>query len=166
MLVLPAAATALILYLAVNEKMYAQPWRFFLYAIISLILVFLFQLSIDDAASAIAKINPTFHGLDELKSALTLVNIVVGAFAGAMIGAAVTNRSLRLNSEKLRSLKEQEQCCRQELDMVKNALANLVLPNAIATLGNANNLKLAQDKMMDLTLKLQDLLDEQSKLTL
>ena len=95
---------ALVIYLSINEKMHAQPWRLFALAFISILVVFWFQASINTLSIIFEKIYPGNAKFEDIKQILALINIVVGAFAGALIGTSVTNRAMHLNSKRLKEL--------------------------------------------------------------
>lgn len=116
-----------ILYLSINERMHAQPWRLLALAFIPLIVTFWLQISIDALAATLDKLKPNERHFEDIKISLLLVNSVVGAFAGALIGTAVTSRAMHLNSKRLEELKESEERCKATLlqaEEIKSELAN------------------------------------------
>jgi hypothetical protein len=107
--------------------MHAQPWRLLVLAFLCLIVIFWFQTSIDSIAGRLDKMKPDEHHFEDYKRGLSLVNNLVGAFAGALIGTAITNRAMLLNSVKLKELKVREEKCQimfMEAEEIKTELNN------------------------------------------
>lgn len=102
--ILLAVGAATAMHIAVDAKMQARPWRFLVPAIIAVVLTFFLQTSVDWLSQTLGKIDPGKDHLADLKIAFSLLNIVVGAFAGGMIGAAVSLRAQILNSKEQASL--------------------------------------------------------------
>ena len=102
--VLLAVATGIAMYVAVDEKMQTKPWRFLIPAFLFLFFAFALQSSYETLATLLAKVEPGTDHLAEIKASLPLVNNVVGAFTGALVGTAVAIRASLLNAKKLREL--------------------------------------------------------------
>ncbi|WP_143703957.1 MULTISPECIES: hypothetical protein [Luteimonas] len=121
-LVIGAAAA---MHIAVNEKMQARPWRFLVPAITALTLAFFFQVSVENVSHALTKLQPGQDHLADLKMASSLLNIVVGAFSGGMIGAAVSMRAQILNAKKQAYLSASLAGISKELERAKSEVASI-----------------------------------------
>lgn len=115
----------LVIYLSINEKMHSQPWRFLALAFITLLVTFWLQASIDRLTDTLNTLKPGIRHFEDLKLSVSLVNTVVGAFAGALIGTAVTNRAMLLNAKKLRELREREERCNKMIHQAEAIKAEL-----------------------------------------
>jgi len=157
----------LVVYLSINEKMHAQPWRLLALAFISLIVTFWFQSSIDSLATTLDKLEPNERHFEDIKLSLSLVNTVVGAFAGALIGTAVTNRAMHLNSKRLTELKARGERC--EAIFLRAEEIKEVLANPTVALGHEEFMKkhkLRAKLLADYIDELHDIRHEEKKLSL
>lgn len=157
----------LAVYLSINEKMQAQPWRLLALAFIALIMVFWFQTSIDSLAATLDALKQNERHFEDIKLSLSLVNTVAGAFAGALIGTAVTNRAMHLNSKKLKELKVRGERCKSTFLKAEEIKVELANP---ATLISHEEFmkkhKLREKLLSDYIDELHDIRDEEEKLSL
>ena len=160
----PAVGIALIIYLSISPRMWAQPWKFFGLALLVLVLTFGFHLAIDGLARALDSLKPGKPHLIEIKSALSLIDLIVGALAGALIAVAVTNRAVRLNSSALRELQGRADEYAQQANEMKKLLA-AIGPNP-SSQDDIERRQAAERIFIDATMSLRDVLDEKSRLTL
>lgn len=89
----------LVIYLAVTPRMYAQPWRLFVLGLISWILVFWFQESVETIVRLVGEGNA-----GHLKSGVSLTATAVSAMVGALFGTAITNRAQFLNKKEIEAI--------------------------------------------------------------
>jgi len=89
----------LAIYLAVTPRMHAQPWRLFALGLISLVLVFWFQDSVETIVRLVGETNA-----GHLKSGVGLTATAVSAMVGALFGTAITNRAQFLNKKEVEAL--------------------------------------------------------------
>lgn len=147
--------------------MHTQPWRLFALAFIVIIATFWFQTSIDIVAVLVDKIKPNERHFEEMKQLLSLLNIVVGAFSGALIGSAVTNRAMLLNSKRLKKLRERRERLkhkRVEAEALKTELANPALSFTREEFYKKHELRsLLLSEYID---EIQDIEDEEASLSL
>lgn len=92
------------IYLSINPKMHAQPWRLLLLGFISWLLVFWFQASTEVIVSLVGESNAR-----HLRIGTSLLATAVSAMVGAIFGTAITNRAQLLNKKKLNDLMDQVQ---------------------------------------------------------
>lgn len=157
----------LIVYLSINEKMHAQPWRLLALAFISLIMTFWFQTSIDSLAATLDALKPNERHLEDIKLSLSLVNTVVGSFSGALIGTAVTNRAMHLNSKKLKELKTREERCKAtflQAEEIKLELADVT--NTLNHEEFMKKHKLRERLLAEYIDELHEIRDEEEELSL
>ena len=162
-----ALNVGLVIYLSINEKMHAQPWRLFSLAFIAISITFWLQSSIDGAATLLDKLDPGKSHFDDVKQALSLINTIVGAFSGALIGTAVTNKAMYLNSKRLKELstrREQLKDKRARADEIKNELANS--QNSFSREDFLKKHELRSQLLTEYIDEMQDIEDEESQLSL
>lgn len=133
---------------SVDEKMHAKPWRFLVPAITAIVVAFLFQTSVESLSNLLAQLDSSKDHLADLRIATNLVNLVVGAFAGGMIGAAVSLRAQILNEKKRKGLLASLAEISLSLEEAKKHLANI---ENDSTLSGAEKLEKA-DKARKLVL--------------
>ncbi len=97
--VLFAANVAIAIYLAVDAKSHARPWRMFAAGFISIIVAYGFEQSAQ--ALNLVGVSTDDIGLQHL---VKLTNIICGAMAGALIGTAITNRANMLHTKEMSAL--------------------------------------------------------------
>ena len=123
---------------AIDERMQARPWRFLVPAIAAIVIAFFLQTSVQSLSGLLALVDPSKDHLADLKVAMSLLNIVVGAFAGGMIGAAVSLRAQILNTKKQASLLTSLAEISLSLEEAKKSLAAI---ESDATLSDAERLE-------------------------
>lgn len=162
-----AINTGLVVYLSINEKMHSQPWRLLALAFIALIVTFWFQSSIDNLAAILNKLKPEERHFEDIKLSLSLVNTVVGAFAGALIGTAVTNRAMHLNSRKLKELKAREERCKATFARAEKIKAELASPSTELSHEEFMKIHKLRERLLAQYIdELHDIRDEEDKLSL
>lgn len=92
------------IYLSINPKMHAQPWRLLLLGFIAWLLVFWFQASTEVIVSLVGESNAR-----HLRVGTSLLATAVSAMVGAIFGNAITNRAQFLNKKRLNDLMDQVQ---------------------------------------------------------
>ena len=102
--ILLTCGASVAMHTAIDERMHARPWRFLVPAIAAIVIAFFLQTSVQSLSDILALADPSNDHLADLKVAMNLLNLVVGAFAGGMIGAAVSLRAQILNTNKKASL--------------------------------------------------------------
>lgn len=98
-----AANFGLAFYLVANEKSQAQPWRFFVAALISILLTYGATVGADaiSASKTAAQVSVGLLGHIE-----KLMNLISGAFSGALASVAITNRAKFMYDKSVEELKE------------------------------------------------------------
>ena len=116
-----SANISLAIYLVANEKTHAQPWRFLVAAIATILLAYGFEL----AASFLNSLMPK-AALPELDHLVKLTNLICGAFSGALASVAVTNRAKLMHDKKTDELRIQFQRNEETLTQVLGELKGLM----------------------------------------
>jgi hypothetical protein len=115
-------------------------------------------------ARALDAVKPGKPHFTDIKDVLSLIDLIVGAFSGALIGVAVTNRAMRLNSEALRALRARADRYAKDAEKMKEALQRLG-PNP-SNADDVEKQRLAQQMLVEATMDLRENLEEQRKFTL
>ena len=99
-----AIGVGVLIYVYVGETMYSRPWKLLLLAFGALLVPFVFTLAVNGLANVLDTMQPKVHHLADLKLGLQLISLVSGGFGGALIGAAVSGRALKLHNAKVAAL--------------------------------------------------------------
>jgi len=93
-----AINVAIAIYLGVNAKSYARPWRMFAVGLLSIFIAYVIE-QLPQTLNASA--NSTTEGISHLAKLTSLICI---AMAGALIGAAIANRAAMLHANEMSNL--------------------------------------------------------------
>lgn len=110
---------ALAIYLAANAKTHAQPWRFFAIALITIFLAYGFEVLPGLLQPGATAADPALPQLAKL------VNLICGAFSGALLGAAISNRAKHMHDAETATLKKSLCDYEQDVSIYLNELKGL-----------------------------------------
>ncbi|UXY16711.1 hypothetical protein N8I74_06730 [Chitiniphilus purpureus] len=139
-------ATGAFIFNLVSGRMHAKPWLLLVPAFLAIILTFGFQVLIDDLVSALDAAKPKEKHFEDLKLAMTLINTIVGAFSGALIGTAISNRALHLHSKEIKSLNERKKLNDRIFEEIDEIGAQLSSPDSSYT--NEDRIKMNDHRNM------------------
>ena len=108
------------LYILVDYKMFAQPWRMLTVALIALIFGQTIVSSIDSLDATLRDSGRPISSLDTLRSGFLLLNTVISALSGALIGAAVSNKVALLHKREFNRINEAIAEIRNDLEIAKS----------------------------------------------